>query len=83
MGQPRGLLRWLYLGRLTVAAGVFVAALLVWPDTEPATTRLVTLLFLLALVATLGGAWHTHLRGRRPGRAFLYGQVAFDTLLVT
>ena len=83
MGQPRSLLRWLYLGRLTVAAGVFVAALLVWPDTEPATTRLVTLLFLLALVATLGGAWHTHLRGRRPGRAFLYGQVAFDTLLVT
>jgi two-component system sensor histidine kinase PilS (NtrC family) len=83
MGQPRGLLRWLYLGRLTVAAGVFLAALLVWPDTEPATTRLVTLLFLLALVATLGGAWHTHLRGHQPGRAFLYGQVAFDTLLVT
>ncbi|HEX7089329.1 MAG TPA: ATP-binding protein [Longimicrobiales bacterium] len=83
MGQPRGLLRWLYLGRLTVVAGVFLAALLVWPDTEPATTRLVTLLFLLALVATLGGVWHTHLRGRQPGRAFLYGQVAFDTLLVT
>ena len=85
MGQPRtrSLLRWLYLGRTTVAAGLFAGTLLVWADTAPATTRLVTLLLLLTLVVTAGSAWHTHVRGREPERGFLYAQVAFDTLLVT
>src|SRR5690606_9537136 len=85
MGQPRtrSLLRWLYLGRITVAAGLFAGTLLVWAETAPATTRLVTLLLLAALAVTAGSVWHTHVRGREPRRGFLYGQVAFDTLLVT
>ena len=83
MVQPFRLLRWLYLGRLTLAAGVFGGALLVWPEMEPRATRLVTLVFLLPLVVTGASAWHTHLRGRVPGSNFLYAQVIFDALLVT
>lgn len=83
MVRPSRLLRWLYLGRLTVAAGIFGGALVVWPQTAPATTLLVTLLLLSALGVTLASAWHTHVRGRPAGKAFLYAQVAFDALLVT
>ncbi len=76
-------LRWLYLGRLTLAAGIFGGALLVWPRTTPLTTLVATLVLLLSIVVTLGSLWHTQLRGRLPGRNFLYLQVIFDTLVVT
>lgn len=77
------LLRLLYLGRLTLAAGIFGGALLVWPDTEPEVTLLATLMLLLSIGMALGSGWHTHLRGRKPGSGFLYAQVIFDALLVT
>ncbi|MBI4408781.1 MAG: PAS domain-containing protein [Gemmatimonadetes bacterium] len=80
--SPR-LLRWLYLGRLTLAAGIFGGAVLVWPLTSPQTTLLATLVLLLSIGVTLVSVWHTQLLGRTPGRNFLYAQVLFDTLLVT
>jgi two-component system sensor histidine kinase PilS (NtrC family) len=83
MVHPLRLLRWLYVGRLTLAAGVFAGALLVWSGMEPEATRLVTLVLVVPVVVTLASAWRTHFLGRAPGRAFLFAQVAFDTLLVT
>jgi two-component system sensor histidine kinase PilS (NtrC family) len=83
MVHPLRLLRWLYLGRLTLAAGIFGGALLVWSEMDPAATRLASLVLVVPIVVTLASAWHTHLRRVEPGRNFLYAQVIFDTLLVT
>src|SRR2546425_11859413 len=45
---------------------------------------LVTSSLLLATLAVTGAAyWHTHLRGRTPGRNFLYLQALFDVTLIT
>ncbi len=80
---PRRLLRWLYLGRLTLAAGIFGAALFTWQQTTPETTLLATLALLLSLVTSAVGLWWVEGMRRVPGRNFLYLQVIFDTLLVT
>ena len=77
------LLRWLYLGRLTLAAGIFGGALFTWGRTTPETTLLATLALLLSLATVLGGLWWTYGLQRSPGQNFLYLQVVFDTLLVT
>ncbi len=83
MVHPYRLLRWLYLGRLTLAGGIFAGVLLVWGNAEPEVTLLATLVLLLSIGFTLVSVWHTHLRRREPGSDFLYAQVVFDTLVVT
>jgi two-component system, NtrC family, sensor histidine kinase PilS len=78
------ILRWVYLGRLTLAAGIFTGAVLVWlQGTVPKATLLATLALLSAVAVTGASAWWTHVLQRRPLRNFLYGQVLFDALLVT
>mgnify|MGYP001944613149 CR=1 FL=1 len=81
--HPIHLLRWLYLGRLTLAAGIFAGVLLVWRAAGPETTLLATLVLILSGAVTLVSAWYTHVLRREPGSNFLYSQVVFDTLLVT
>jgi two-component system sensor histidine kinase PilS (NtrC family) len=83
MMHPLRTLRWLYVGRLTLAAGIFVGALLVWQRITPGTSLTVTMVLLLSVTVTASGLWYTYVRGREPGRTFLYAQVVFDTLLVT
>lgn len=83
MSPSHRLLSWIYLGRLTIAAGIFAGALLVWPELDPAATRLASLVLVVPIAVTLASAWRTHLRLVEPGRNFLYAQVIFDTLLVT
>ena len=77
------MLRWLYVGRLTLAFGVFTGAVLVWGETSQSDTLIAT----LALLATIGftglSAFHTVIRARPVGTNFLYSQVIFDALLVT
>jgi two-component system, NtrC family, sensor histidine kinase PilS len=79
------LLRWIYLARLTLAAGIFAAAVLVW--TQPGVGAETTLVATVALIATLAvtaiSFWHTQVEERTPSRSFLYAQVVFDVLLVT
>jgi two-component system, NtrC family, sensor histidine kinase PilS len=82
---PTGLLRWVYLARLSLAAGIFVAALVVWtqPAVTPETTLIATLVLVAALGFTAGSFWYTHIAGSAPGRNFLSAQVLFDAVLVT
>lgn len=83
MVHPLVLLRWLYLGRMTLAAGIFGGAFLVWRDLAPEISRLATLVLVVPLLVTLGSAWYSF-RGREvPGSNFLYVQVVFDAFLVT
>jgi len=83
MVQPLTLLRLVYLGRLALAGGVFVGAVLMWRRTDPVTTLLATLALIGAVGATLVSGWHSHVRGAKPGRTFLYIQSIVDVALVT
>src|SRR5439155_1685951 len=42
-----------------------------------------SLLLVVTVVVTVASYWHTHIRGRTPGRTFLYAQALFDVALVT
>jgi two-component system sensor histidine kinase PilS (NtrC family) len=83
--QPlvRNLLRWLYIGRLTVVSGIVAGALLSLLDALPQDMLLVAVMFLVAVIVTSGSFWYTHWLNRKPGEAFLYAQVILDVLLVT
>jgi two-component system sensor histidine kinase PilS (NtrC family) len=77
------LLRWLYMGRVTLATGIFIGALGTWSRAPAGTTLVATLALVLSVVVTVASLWYTERWGRRPGRTFLYGQLFYDTLLVT
>jgi two-component system, NtrC family, sensor histidine kinase PilS len=85
MPTVHAFLRWVYLARLTLAAGIFAAALLVWtqPQVAAETTLIATLTLVSALAFTAVSFWQTHVAGKPPDRSFLYAQVVFDVLLVT
>ncbi len=77
------LLRWVYVGRMTLAVGIFVGMMVAWFSAPPEATRIATLMFLATLAVTLASVWHTEIRARTPGRNFMYAQVVLDALLVT
>jgi two-component system sensor histidine kinase PilS (NtrC family) len=77
------LLRWLYLGRLTLVTGILAGALLEWESAGSLVTQIATIMFLVALGVTAASFWYTHLLPREPGENFLYAQVVLDVFLVT
>ena len=79
----RDLLRWIFLGRLTLAAGIFVGVVLVWGQARADQTLIATVLFILALLVTGGSFWWMVVLEGEPGENFCYGQIVFDALLVT
>ncbi|MFP3948407.1 MAG: PAS domain S-box protein, partial [Longimicrobiales bacterium] len=79
----RDLLRWIFLGRLSLAAGIFVGVVLVWGQARPDQTLIATVLFILALLVTGGSVWWLVVLEGEPGENFCYGQIIFDALLVT
>jgi two-component system sensor histidine kinase PilS (NtrC family) len=79
----RTLLRWLYIGRLSIVSGVFVAAILAWFQADITQLFIVSLCITTALVVTALSFWYTHLRTGGIGNTFLYGQAVFDFTLVT
>ena len=83
MAQTLRLLRLVYVGRLTIAVGIFVAALWAWTDAPADVTLIATLGLLLSLAASGASFWYTDVLGRRAGTNFLYSQMLFDTILVT
>ena len=83
MVHPVGMLRWLYLGRLMLAFGVFAGAALVWEQTNQTDTLIATLSLLAAIGFNGISLWYTSVLKRPIGTNFLYSQVIFDALLVT
>lgn len=79
----RDLLRWLYLGRVTLVSGILAGALLKWFGADPEQTFVATIVFVSGFFLTAASFWHTHIRNREPGDNFLYGQAISDALLVT
>ncbi len=79
----RNLLRWVYLGRITVVSGIQVGALLRWLQAAPEQTFLATVVFLVAFLVTGLSYWYTHVLDREAGVNFAYGQVVFDVAMIT
>ena len=85
MLDPRRLLRWIYIGRLSVAAAIFLAAVLVWlrDDTDVQKLLIASLAFALTVTVTVVSVVYSEIY-RRPLRTnFVYAQSVFDLLLVT
>jgi two-component system sensor histidine kinase PilS (NtrC family) len=81
--DPHRILRWVYVGRLTMAAAIFVAAVLAWKNADAGLTLVASLLNTIALAFTAGSALYSIVY-RSPLRpAFLYTQTLFDLVVVT
>jgi two-component system, NtrC family, sensor histidine kinase PilS len=81
--DPRRLLRWIYVGRMTVASAIFVAAVLSWFRVDEHTTLLASLALVLSAVVTAVSAGYTSADNRPLSKTFLYLQFITDLLLVT
>ncbi len=81
-GRSR-LLRWVYVGRVTLATGILVGMMVAWFSAPPEATRIATLLFIVTMAVTLASVWHTDVRGNPTSRTFMYAQVILDAVLVT
>ena len=85
MLDPRRLLRWIYIGRLSVASAIFLAAVMVWlrDDTDVQKLLIASLAFAPTVGFTVVSVVLSEIY-RRPLRVnFLYLQSIFDLLLVT
>ncbi|KPK06822.1 MAG: hypothetical protein AMS20_03925 [Gemmatimonas sp. SG8_28] len=77
------LLQWLYVGRVTVAVVVFLAAAISFRAIEPEYLVALAVAAVVSVLVTALSAWYTHVRRADPGRTFLYAQALFDLFLVT
>jgi two-component system, NtrC family, sensor histidine kinase PilS len=83
MLDPRRLVRWLSVGRFTLAAAIYLAALFAWTNAESADTMIASLAFACTLLFTGATAVYSEIYRRPLGRPFLAAQALFDLLLVT
>jgi two-component system sensor histidine kinase PilS (NtrC family) len=83
--DPARLVHWVYVGRLSLATAIFLAAALVWrdPDTEPRKVVIAMLGFAAALGMTGLSVIYSGFYRRPLRSAFFYIQAVFDLLLVT
>jgi two-component system, NtrC family, sensor histidine kinase PilS len=85
MLDPRRLLRWVYIGRMSVATAIFAAAVFVWTreDTDTHKLLVASLAFATATGATVLSAWYSEIYRKPLQPTFFYLQSCFDLLLVT
>ncbi len=81
--DPTRLLKWVYMGRVLVATVVFMAAAFSFRDIAPEVLLTLAVAAISSLAMSVASAFHTHVRGRRPGPTFIYTQSLFDVALVT
>ncbi len=80
---PQTLLRGVYVGRVCVAVAIFLSAALKFQVAGPLDVLVTSFVLSAAMLVTVASYWYTHVRGRRPGRTFLYAQALFDVALIT
>jgi signal transduction histidine kinase len=86
LGSGKGrerVLRVLYLGRLSLATAIFIAAIIVWRAADTTATLVATLAFVSTLLFTGASMFYSEQRARQPGDTFFYVQMLFDLFLVT
>ena len=77
------LLRWLYIGRLSLASAIFIAAILVWKSADSTATLLASLAFAITTAVTVVSAGYSEIYQRPLNSTFLYLQTIYDLVLVT
>jgi two-component system sensor histidine kinase PilS (NtrC family) len=83
MLHPLRVLRWIYLGRLSLAVAIFLAAVTHWRHADSGDT-LVAALSLFATIAFTAGSFALSWQARKlPARGFVLAQSLFDVCLVT
>lgn len=81
--DPRRLIRWIYVGRFSLATAIFIAAQFAWDSGNVSAIRIASLIFAATMIFTGASAALTEVY-RAPLRpSFLYGQTVFDLALVT
>ena len=83
MVEPRRVLRYIYLGRLSLAAAIFVAAVFSWHGPDARETLLATLALFAAIAFTSLSAWFGLAYRNLVSRGFYYTQSLFDVALIT
>ena len=83
--DPAPLVRWVYVGRLSIATAIFLAAVLVWQDALTDTGKLLvaSLAFAATLAVTAVSVVYSEFYRRSLTPTFYYLQSVFDLLLVT
>lgn len=82
-GGRERVLRALYLGRLSLASAIFIAAIVVWRAADSTATLIATLAFVSTFLFTAASMAYSEQRARSLGDTFFYVQMVFDLLLVT
>ena len=81
--EPRRIVRWIYIGRLTLAFAIFLAAVFAWLQASRENTLIASLTFAVAMVFTVGSALWSEIWQRPLRRTFMYLQCVADLGLVT
>jgi two-component system sensor histidine kinase PilS (NtrC family) len=83
--DPAPLVRWVYVGRLSIATAIFLAAVLVWQDALTDTGKLLiaSLSFAITLGVTACSVVYSEFYRRPLEPTFYYLQSVFDLFLVT
>src|SRR5437870_6096842 len=82
-GGRERVLRVLYLGRLSLATGIFIAAIAVWRRADTTATLLATLAFISTLFFTSGSMLYIAWRQGLTGNRFFYMHTIFVLLMFT
>jgi two-component system sensor histidine kinase PilS (NtrC family) len=83
MVEPRRVLRFIYIGRLSLAAAIFIAAASAWHGADARDTLLATLALFASITFTSLSAWFALAYRTLVSRAFYYTQSLFDVALIT
>ncbi|HEY2897918.1 MAG TPA: ATP-binding protein [Gemmatimonadaceae bacterium] len=83
MVEPRRVLRFIYIGRLSLAAAIFIAAVSAWHGVDARDTLLATLALFASIAFTSLSAWFALAYRSLVSRAFYYTQSLFDVALIT
>ena len=85
MLDPRYLLRWVYVGRLSLASAILIAAAVAWStgETDVNKLRIATVAFTVTTLFTIASFAYSQIYRRALGKTFLYLQSIIDLLLVT
>ena len=81
--DTRLMIRAIYVGRCSIATGIFLAAQLVWNTVAPGDARAASLIFAATVVVTVVSAGYSRVHRSPLSRTFLYLQSVYDLLLVT